>query len=290
MGSIENAVLWKEYAEYLISFEKIEAGNGWDYHFLSVLNESQDTKEIVKSMVDSYGNYFCRYLKKVIFADSVSKICNQAFSLCCELETVHFNDGLRIIEDYAFYDSAIHNVTIPSTVERIGNSAFSVDDKFGEIRLPESLTYLGWYAFDSYNYGELFMQDTLRIPDGFQLNPYSFEGVIFDNYEVGEKNPYYTVLDGLLLSKDGKTLIAVPGQRKGVFRIPEGTEVISYSGAFKDSRFLTDVYLPHSVISVGDLGKDIDLSPCPYTIHCFKGSVAQEQFDYYGIEWVDIEP
>ena len=91
------------------------------------------------------------------------------------------------------------------------------------------------------------------------------------------------------MSKDGKTLIAVPGQREGVLYVPDGVTVISYSGAFKDSRNLTDVYLPESVQDIGDLGSDIDYEPCPYKIHCYEGSDAQRELDKEGIPWVKIE-
>ena len=58
MGSLENAVLWKDYARYLVSSEEVEPGKGWDYHFLSGLNESQDTEQIVKSIVDAYAEFY----------------------------------------------------------------------------------------------------------------------------------------------------------------------------------------------------------------------------------------
>ena len=232
----------------------------------------------------------CMYLNKVIFADSVREIQENAFSTCYELETVNFNEGLKIIGDYSFDGAILHDMMLPSTVERIGNSAFSVDNKFGEIILPESLTYLGYSAFNNYPYEELIMQDTLKIPDGLELDPVSFDGVIFNNYEVGEKNPNFSVSEGLLLGKDGKTLVAVPGQRKGEFKIPEGFLIIEYN-AFKDSRYLTDVYLPRSIQDIGNLGSyvNLNLDSCPYTIHCYAGTVAQEQLDYYGVEWVEIK-
>ena len=58
MGGIENAKLWKDYADYLVGSEELEPGKGWDYSFLSVLNETSDPERIVSGIVDSYGSYY----------------------------------------------------------------------------------------------------------------------------------------------------------------------------------------------------------------------------------------
>ena len=58
MGSIENAVLWKDYAQYLVGSEELESGRGWDYSFLSTLNETDDARTIVSAIVSAYENYY----------------------------------------------------------------------------------------------------------------------------------------------------------------------------------------------------------------------------------------
>ncbi|MBR0380896.1 MAG: leucine-rich repeat protein [Eubacterium sp.] len=58
MGSVENAILWKDYAAYLVASEEIEAGDGWDYSFLKNVNGQASTEEIVSSIVKSYGDYY----------------------------------------------------------------------------------------------------------------------------------------------------------------------------------------------------------------------------------------
>ena len=40
MGCLENARLWSSYAAYMTASEELEPGDGWDYHFLSVLNDA----------------------------------------------------------------------------------------------------------------------------------------------------------------------------------------------------------------------------------------------------------
>ena len=229
-------------------------------------------------------------LKKITFPDTVTVIEENAFYSCFELSEVKLNEGLTTIGDYAFDDTYLQNLKIPSTVETIGITAFELHADFGTIQLPENLKEMGYEAFAAATImGEFFLQDTLRIPPSLNFESNMMEGVLVKQYEVDENNPYHTVIDGLLMSKDGKTLIAVPGQREGVLYVPDGVTVISYSGAFKDSRNLTDVYLPESVQVIGDLGSEIDYEPCPYKIHCYEGSDAQRELDKEGIPWVKIE-
>ena len=234
--------------------------------------------------------YLNMRLKKVSFPDTVTEIGKNAFYSCYELSEVKLNEGLRTIGNYAFDDTYLQNLNIPSTVETIGDTAFELHADFGTIRLPENLKEMGYEAFASATFmGEFFLQDTLRIPSQLEFEADMIEGVLVKQYEVDENNPYHTVIDGMLMSKDGKTLLAVPGQKEGVLYIPEGVEKISYNGAFKDGRNLTDVYLPNFLQDIGDLGSDIDFEPCPYKIHCYEGSDAQRELDKAGIPWVKIE-
>ncbi len=65
-------------------------------------------------------------------------------------------------------------------------------------------------------------------------------------FEVSEEHPLYTVIDGMLCSKDGKTLIAgyCPKPNEAV-TIPEGIEIIG-EGAFHKS-LLGEIIMPDSV-------------------------------------------
>ena len=110
-------------------------------------------------------------------------------------------------------------------------------------------------------------------------NVTEIEGVAFRGcrrlkaFSVAAGNSCYKSSRGLLLSKDGKTLIAVPGGLKRV-RIPAGVQCIGKEaffeceqlesvtipdsvirieeGAFWRCRRLKDVQVPHGVTSIGD--------------------------------------
>ena len=232
----------------------------------------------------------CYLLSSVTLGEGVENIDNSAFRGCDALTDINFPQNLRMIGDYAFRGTSLRNVSLPSAVEAIGDCAFTVKEGFGEVSLPESLVYLGFRAFETDDYADVpyyVRQDTLRIPEGLRFEADMLKGILPENFEADEDNPYHSVMDGLLMSGDGKTLVCVPGAREGTLTIPEGTEAIAYD-AFKNCPYLTDVYLPDSVFDIGNLGEAGYDSPCPYRIHCHAGSEAQKQLEANSVEWEDM--
>lgn len=69
------------------------------------------------------------------------------------------------------------------------------------------------------------------------------------NITVDPENPYLKDVDGVLYTKDGKTLIKAPCQKEGKYIVPEGVEKIE-TGAFQNSH-LEEVILPKSLNEIG---------------------------------------
>ena len=58
MGSLECMYLWSDYASYYVGSEELEPGDGWDYAFLKILNETQDPEMVTAQIVENYGKYY----------------------------------------------------------------------------------------------------------------------------------------------------------------------------------------------------------------------------------------
>ena len=232
----------------------------------------------------------CYLLSAVALGEGVESIDNSAFDGCRGLTDINFPQNLRMIGNYAFANVSLRNVNLPSSVESIGDCAFTVWEGFGEVTLPESLTHMGYRAFKTDDYADvpyLARQDSLKIPEGLCFEKNMLHGIYPAAFEVDENNPYHSVKEGLLMSGDGRTLVCVPGGKEGALTVPEGTETIEY-GAFENCPYLTDVYLPDSVLNIGNLGEDGANAPCTYKIHCRAGSKAQKQLEANSIEWEEL--
>lgn len=93
----------------------------------------------------------------------------------------------------------------------------------------------------------------LTLPDSMRINVdcmiWHFAAV--DRFYVSDTHPEYISVDGVLYSRDGRTLVCCPPGRMGVFAIPEGVETIG-SCAFVNS-CLTAVEIPESVRTIQQL-------------------------------------
>ena len=118
--------------------------------------------------------------------------------------------------------SGLTSVTVPNSVMSIGGQAFSGCSGLASVTIPDSVTSIGDYAFSGCS------------------------GLM--SISVGSVNANYSSINGLLLSKDGKTLIQ--GVNDDV-AIPDGVTSIG-SSAFEGYSGLTSVTVPNSVTSIGD--------------------------------------
>ena len=70
-----------------------------------------------------------------------------------------------------------------------------------------------------------------------------------ENIEVDIQNEHYISIDGVLFSKDKKSLVGFPSGREGEYSIPQGTIRIN-NCAFKSSK-LSHLHIPKSVEHIG---------------------------------------
>jgi len=148
-------------------------------------------------------------------------------------------------------------VAIPSSVTRIGETAFA-GTSLKSIILPNSITHIGSGAFaDNYDL------EIIGLPDNYFASndqgkggEYFFYGCVnLKRFIASRNNKYYSTVDGVLLSKDGKELIRFPQGRSGSYTIPSTVTSIRYKAFYKSER-LTSVTIPNSVTSIGDFAFD----------------------------------
>ncbi len=166
------------------------------------------------------------------------------------ITSLTFADGFSMAEipEEAFAYTHISTVTIPDSVTLINHNAFREIKELKSVTLGcgEELMIMSNVFYQS-------GLESVYLPENVgYVGEYAFVGLSkLTEFKVSENNPYYKAVDGLLVSKNGRKLIAVPSGRTGSLTVPEDIEVIGF-GAFEDSKLSEIKFLDNAnILSFG---------------------------------------
>ena len=164
-----------------------------------------------------------------IIQEWVRSIESKAFKGCASLVKVRLPEGLEEIDRAAFQGCVrLKEINLPKGLTYIGDCAFDGCSELRDIRLPEGLTALRAYAFRGCEKLEALELPASMGPiiSGLEANAFPVQ---LRTIRVAEGSPYYTVVDGVLYSKDGTKLFYRPAGLDGeFFRVPEGITDIEW--------------------------------------------------------------
>ncbi len=137
---------------------------------------------------------------------------------------------------------------IPEGVTAISVYAFQGNGSLEGLTLPEGITVLPTGTFSAMR-----ALKTLTLPASLQsIEDWSMPiGEAFQTVTVREGNSQYQSIDGVLFSRDGKTLLYYPSGRQGDYTVPEGTLFLA-GGAFASAFGLQSIALPEGITSLPD--------------------------------------
>lgn len=184
-------------------------------------------------------------IKKVNFPNSLLTIGDSAF-MCCHLKSVVIPDSVTDIAYRAFEVASIENLTLGNGVANIGDGAF-YGNHFKNLKITKSVKSIGKNAFGNASNLEAF--------------------------EIDEQNNYFKVEDGVLYSKDGKSLVVYPyGKKDEEYKVPATAEAIE-DFAFHGQENLKKLYIPKGIKTQ------------PYTFYFCKAEIIE-----YSDFKLEIEP
>lgn len=145
------------------------------------------------------------------------------------------------------------DVVIPESYEGlpvvgIGDRAFYNNENIVSVSIPESVMYISYNAFRGCT-----SLKSVTIPASVvSIIEDAFVGCLsLESIEVNEKNEKYKSVDGVLYSKDGKSLEKYPsGKSATEFIVPDGVESIK-ERAFERCTLLESVVLPDGLTYIG---------------------------------------
>jgi len=217
------------------------------------------------------GYYTCPWdyrelVKKVVIEDGVTSIGSNAFNCLDRITEVILPDSLKSIGDFAFATcSSLQDISIPSSVDEFGEGVFAdtpflkkefnendgglyINDilvqadtsREGEFLIKDGTKSISLYAFwTSYCIESLFIPESVETLSANDINSImTLKQVVID-----ENNPYYTVDDGAIFSKDKTELIYYTLSKEGEYTIPGGVRVIApkaFSYSSLDSIIFSD--------------------------------------------------
>lgn len=230
-----------------------------------------------KNTATIFDNSFkdCKQLVKVdqnVADDNTYKltyICSGAFQGCNSLKEFSFNNGIKTIGDNAFEACMLENLTIPTTVETIGNSAFKNNNKLVEIKLNEGLKSIGAEAFSGDSKATIKVLKDGEVVEGI-VRPSTVTYIGNDAFKgVNLKTTYSDNFEYSVIPKtdeNGKEIEYADGEIKNIkvtkyfgedfekdyanisatFNIKEIAD-----SAFADNTNVKSVVIPESVTSIG---------------------------------------
>lgn len=190
---------------------------------------------------------FCRgieEIRRLEVTDGVRRICMGSFRTCKNLEWAYISDSVKDIDSWAFRDcEKLSYIRLPQNIKRIKESTFCGCKSLKDIKIPQSVEFIGDLAFCNTAIESIFIPQNVQK---IYMHPFlSCEGL--KEIVVDERNKSYVSLDGVLYTKDMKTLVCYPAAREGeVYTVPKGVENLQ-RWCFCDNKQLKILRLPDTL-------------------------------------------
>ena len=244
-------------------------------------------KVVIKKGVTAIADFAfkgCKKLKEIILPSTLKKIGAYAFE-DCPIKNITIPKSVKSIEPGAFAGSSIKSITIPKTVKKLGEGVFGNCKKLESITMPGNIGIIKDEDPDyEYQPGSFLGRKCnslkkVKFTTALNINMLKRVGRS-GGFEVLANDPKYKSVNGLLYSKDGKTLLRIPHGRKKVIISDKCTTVTA--GSYGYEMYLADsamneIVFPKTVKKV--ILDDTLLGPSYYECNNIKITLNMDYLD-----------
>ena len=210
--------------------------------------------------IDNSAFLRCTNLSEISLLDSVIRLGSGVFEDCTNLKSVRLPQNLTSIPYRFFFGcSRLKSISLPDSVTQIGEAAFGFCDLqeqvVQEIVSSDNITHIDARAF--IGNGNIHTVHIGKNVEYIQTETFNYKSYpSFDSctnltsITVSQDNQTYTSINGLLCSKDGRSLLYVPVGLSGRLDVPAGIETIGRE-AMHYALSIKIVHIPKSVKKIG---------------------------------------
>ena len=162
-----------------------------------------------------------------------------------EIKKVKIGEGVTSIGGWAFANTHITSVTLPSSLKTLGRYAFAYCYDLREVNLNNGLEKMEHNIFVGDTLDYLFIPASVK-----DIDHGMFTDIDIQNLEFGDSDSGYKVIDGSIFQNNGKKLIYAPTDQTGTYIVPDTVQEIGDS-VFRLTRY-TEVILPDGLQKIGE--------------------------------------
>jgi Tfp pilus assembly protein PilE len=232
-------------SEYEGKIKTIEAGAFSKVEIESGINPLQSI--VLPKGITTIGDDAFSYntsLTSIKIPNTVTSIGKRAFQGCTNLTSIEIPDTVTYIGDYCFSGcNRLQKIKLSKKIQTINQSLLQGCSSLTEIEIPEGVKSIGYAAFISCN-----KLTTITLPASLtSFNGTAIAGLSrLTEVKVADGNNSFKFENGMLLSKDGKTMYMALLTLTEI-NVPNG--VVSIVGDTLSGSSATKIILPDTVSS-----------------------------------------
>mgnify|MGYP003373181315 FL=1 len=232
-------------SEYEGKIKTIEAGAFSKVEIESGINPLQSI--VLPKGITTIGDDAFSYntsLTSIKIPNTVTSIGKRAFQGCTNLTSIEIPDTVTYIGDYCFSGcNRLQKIKLSKKIQTINQSLLQGCSSLTEIEIPEGVKSIGYAAFISCN-----KLTTITLPASLtSFNGTAIAGLSrLTEVKVADGNNSFKFENGILLSKDGKTMYMALLTLTEI-NVPNG--VVSIVGDTLSGSSATKIILPDTVSS-----------------------------------------